>query len=325
MEPIGHIGVFTSGGDAPGMNAAIRAVVRTAVFNGMKVSGIVGGYEGMVRGALRPLGARDVSNIVQRGGTILRSSRSEAFRTEKGRATAVAELRAAGIDALVAIGGNGTQAGALALHREHGVRVMGVASTIDNDLGGTDRSIGFDTACNTAVEAIDRIRDTASSHERVFFVEVMGRDSGSIALRCAIAAGAEFAMVPERRESLDALIGALSNTPNTKTSSIVVVAEGDEEGGAFALARKVRERLPRLDIRVTVLGHLQRGGAPTVSDRELASRLGVAAVEALIAGRSAELTGMVNGGIAFTPLEQAVGGARPMDEDLFRILSILAI
>jgi 6-phosphofructokinase 1 len=211
-----HIGVYTSGGDAPGMNAAIRAVVRASHFHSLKVSGIMGGYDGMIRNDMRVMGPRDVSNIVQRGGTVLRSARSEAFRTAEGRAKAAANLRAAGIDALVAIGGNGTLTGAMTLQQEHAVRVMGVASTVDNDLFGTDRSIGFDTACNTALEAIDRIRDTASSHNRLFFVEVMGRDRGFIALRCALAAGAEYVMLPERKEGIDELIQALQSASKAR-------------------------------------------------------------------------------------------------------------
>lgn len=322
---IQHIGVLTSGGDAPGMNAAIRAVVRTAHFHRIRVSGIMSGYEGMIRGEIRELGPRDVSNIIQRGGTILRSARSEAFRTVEGRVKATANLRAAGIDAIIAIGGNGTLTGAAMLQEEHGLTVMGVASTIDNDLDGTDRTIGFDTACNTAVEAIDRIRDTASSHDRLFFVEVMGRDRGFIALRCALAAGAEFVMVPERKENIEELIHVLYNASKSKTSSIVVVAEGDEEGGAFALARRVKERFAHYDIRVTVLGHVQRGGAPSVSDRELASRLGTAAVEGLLAGRNAEMAGMVNGSVTFMPLREAVIGRKALDEEVLRVLTILSI
>ncbi len=322
---IGHIGVFTSGGDSPGMNAAVRAVTRGAIFQGLQVSGILGGYDGMVQGNIKGLGVRDVSNIIQRGGTILRSARSKAFFTVEGRTQAAANLRAHGIDAVVAIGGDGTFAGARVLFQEHGVRVVGLPGTIDNDLAGTDHTIGFDTAVNTAVDAIDKIRDTASSHDRLFFVEVMGRDTGHIAMACALAAGAEYAMVPERLQGIDELVHELESAAESKSSSIVVVAEGDEEGGAFDIARKVKERTDRFDIRVTVLGHLLRGGSPTVNDRILASRLGVAAVEHLLSGGHDAMAGMVNGAVVFTPFAEAVGGAKPLEPDLYRVLKILAI
>ena len=321
---IGHIGVFTSGGDSPGMNAAVRAVVRAAAYHGLRVSGILGGYDGLVNDHVRPLGPRDVSNIIQRGGTILRSARSEAFRTVEGRAKAAATLARHGMDAVVAIGGDGTFAGAMVLHEEHGTRVIGLPGTIDNDLAGTDQTIGFDTAVNTAVEAIDKIRDTASSHDRLFFVEVMGRDTGFIAMDCALAAGAEYAMVPEKLQSTDELVRVLKESSADKSSSIVVVAEGDEEGGAFDILRKVKDRLADFDIRVSVLGHLQRGGSPTVQDRVLASRLGVAAVEALLGGRHGAMAGMVNGQVLFTPFAEAVHGHKRPDPELYRVLSVLA-
>jgi 6-phosphofructokinase 1 len=325
MADVKHIGVFTSGGDSPGMNAAIRATVRCAHYHGLQVSGIMGGYDGMIRNDIRVLGVRDVSNIVQRGGTMLRSARSEAFRSAEGRAQAAANLRAHGIDGLVAIGGDGTFAGARVLLAEHGVPVVGLPGTIDNDLFGTDHTIGFDTATNTAVDAIDKIRDTASSHDRLFFVEVMGRDTGFIALRCALAAGAEFALVPERLQSMKELVEVLRNSAESKSSSIVVVAEGDEEGGAFDVARKAGELLPGFDIRVSVLGHLQRGGSPTVSDRVLASRLGVAAVESLLAGEQDVMAGVVNGCVVLTPFQEAIEREKPLEDDLLRILSILSI
>jgi 6-phosphofructokinase 1 len=321
---IGHIGVFTSGGDSPGMNAAIRAVVRTAVFHGLRVSGIMGGYDGLVKDHLREMGPRDVSNIIQRGGTILRSARSEAFRTLEGRSQAAATLARHGIDALVAIGGDGTFAGAEALNKEHGTLVIGLPGTIDNDLAGSDQTIGYDTAVNTAVEAIDKIRDTASSHDRLFFVEVMGRDTGFIAMASALAAGAEYVMVPEKLQSIDELVRVLEGSAQSKSSSIVVVAEGDEEGGAFEIARKVKERIDGFDMRVTVLGHLQRGGSPTVQDRILASRLGVAAVEALLAGHSNVMAGVVNGQVVLTPFREAIDGHKVPDPELFRVLSVLA-
>lgn len=321
---ITHIGVFTSGGDSPGMNAAVRAVVRTAIHRGLRVTGILGGYDGLVHDRMMELGPRDVSNIIQRGGTILRSARSDAFRTEAGRAQAKAALDRHGIDALVAIGGDGTFAGGHALWQEHGVRMVGLPGTIDNDLYGTDHTIGFDTAVNTAVEAIDKIRDTASSHDRLFFVEVMGRDTGFIALASGLASGAEYVMVPEKLQGIDALVNSLTAASATKSSSIVVVAEGDEEGGAFDIARKTRERMPHADIRVAVLGHLQRGGSPTANDRILASRLGVAAVDALLEGRNDAMVGLVNGEVVITPFTTAIESEKPLRTDLFDILTILA-
>lgn len=320
-----RIAVLTSGGDAPGMNAAIRAVVRTAHFDRIKVSGVLDGYDGLVNRNFIELGPRDVRNIIQRGGTLLRSARSEAFKTPEGRATAAKNLREAGIDALIPIGGGGTQSGAKQLAEEQGIRLIGIASTIDNDLVGSDRTIGFDTACNTALEAIDRLRDTASSYGRIFFVEVMGRDTGFIAIHTGIAAGAEHVMVPERKESVEELTSALLNRSAEKSSSIVVVAEGDEAGGAFKLAEEVKRRCPQFDIRVSVLGHLQRGGNPTIADRVLASRLGIAAVEGLLAGKQGCIAGVINGAVTFTPHAEAVGRRKEVDPDLFRMVHMLAI
>jgi 6-phosphofructokinase 1 len=319
-----HIGVFTSGGDSPGMNAAIRAVVRAAHLGGLRTSGILGGYDGLINGNIKPLGPRDVSNIIQRGGTVLRSARSAQFRTVEGRAQAVATMKAHGMDSLVAIGGDGTFTGAHILFKEHGIRVIGLPGTIDNDLAGTDLTIGFDTAINTAVEAIDRIRDTASSHDRLFFVEVMGRDTGFIALACAVAAGAEFVLVPERPEHIDELVAALGQASGTKSSSIVIVAEGEEEGGAFDISKKVKQRIPDADIRVSVIGHIQRGGSPSVQDRLLASRLGVAAIDALLEGKHDVMTGVVNGEVLHTSFKEAIGKRKELNTDLFRVLSILA-
>lgn len=320
-----RIAVLTSGGDAPGMNAAIRAVVRTASFHGINITGVMDGYDGLLRKEFVDLGPRDVRNIVQRGGTMLRSARSETFRTKEGRATAAAHLREEGIEALICIGGGGTQSGARQLAEEQDVRLLGIASTIDNDLPGSDRTIGFDTACNTALEAIDRLRDTASSYGRIFFVEVMGRDTGFIAMHTGIAAGAEYVMVPERKESVDELVGVLENRSKDKGSSIIVVAEGDEEGGAFKLAQEVKERCPQFDIRVSVLGHLQRGGSPTLADRLMAARLGTAAVEGLMEGRRSCIVGIINGAIAFTPHSEAMAQRKAIDPDLFRILPMLAV
>lgn len=322
---VSHIGVFTSGGDAPGMNAAIRSVVRTAHFHGLAVSGIYGGYDGLIKDEVRILEVRDVSNIIQRGGTILRSARSAAFRTAEGRSLAKSTLDRHGIDGLVAIGGDGTFKGAALFSREHGVPVVGITGTIDNDLAGTDTTIGFDTATNTAMEAVDRIRDTASSHDRMFFVEVMGRTCGAIALHCGIAAGAEYIMVPERKQGIDELIAALEHAETSKSSVIVIVAEGDEEGGAYEVARKVKERYDHYDTRVSVLGHVQRGGNPSVADRVLASRSGVAAVEALIAGHTDTMVGERLGKIALVPFAEVLGKKPTLDEDLLRILHILSI
>lgn len=325
MRDLRRIALLTSGGDAPGMNAAIRAVVRTAHFNGLQVVGAIGGFEGLVNGEFRELGPRDVGNILQRGGTMLHSSRCPAFRTTDGRAAAKRNAVRKGIDALVVIGGNGSQAGAHEFATEQGVRVLGIPSTIDNDLGGTDRTIGFETACQTAVEAIDRLRDTASSHDRVFFVEVMGRDAGHIAARCALACGAEYTLVPERRQSIDDIVAALGRSSALKGSSIIIVAEGDELGGVFTIAQHVKERSPHLDTRVSVLGHLQRGGSPVVADRELASLLGNAAVERLLQGLSGGIIGSRNGNIVFTPYAQALAEKKPLSEDHLRVAGILAI
>ena len=322
---VSHIGVFTSGGDAPGMNAAIRAVVRTAHFHGVAVSGIYGGFDGLIKDEIKNMEVRDVSNIIQRGGTILRSARSAAFRTLEGRSLAKATLDQHGIDGLVAIGGDGTFRGAAQFSKEFGVPVIGITGTIDNDLAGTDTTIGFDTATNTAMEAVDKIRDTASSHDRMFFVEVMGRTCGAIALHCGIAAGAEYIMVPERKQGIDDLISALEHAATSKSSVIVIVAEGDEEGGAYEVARKVKERYNHYDTRVSVLGHVQRGGNPSVADRVLASRSGVAAVEALIAGHTDTMVGERHGKIALIPFAEVLDKRPVLEEDLLRILHILSI
>lgn len=320
-----HIGVLTSGGDAPGMNAAIRAVVRTAYYHKLTISGIFEGFDGLINDEVKPLGVRDVSNIIQRGGTILRSARSKAFRTTEGRQAAKETMERHGMDALVVIGGDGSFKGASIFSSEHGIPTMGITGTIDNDLGGTDTTIGFDTATNTAMEMVDRIRDTASSHDRLFFVEVMGRTTGAIAVHCGIAAGAEFVMVPEKKQGINELIGVLECAAKSKSSVIVIIAEGDEEGGAYEVARKVKERFKHYDTRVSVLGHVQRGGRPSVADRLLASQSGVAAVEGLIQGRKNAMAGIVNGKIVLTPFEQVIGLKKTVDDDLLRILSILAI
>ncbi len=322
---IKKIAVFTSGGDAPGMNAAIRAVTRTGIYYGLEVMGILRGFEGMVDGNFVQLHANSVSNIIQRGGTILKSARSERFRTKEGRKKAFDNISAHKVDAIVAIGGDGTFRGALEFTTEYDISCIGIPGTIDNDLYGTDSTIGYDTAINTAIDAIDKIRDTANSHDRLFFIEVMGRDAGFIALRCGIAGGAEAILVPEKKTDIDDLITVLEKGwRKNKTSSIVVVAEGDETGGAIEIAKKVKAKFDNYDTRVTILGHLQRGGNPTTMDRVLASTLGVYAVEALLDGKSGLMIGMVNKELCFTPFEKASKHHGEMDKNLLRISKLLA-
>ncbi|HXX64055.1 MAG TPA: 6-phosphofructokinase [Bacteroidota bacterium] len=317
------IGVYTSGGDAPGMNACVRAVVRSGLYNGCEVIGIQHGYEGMITGNFVDLGARSVSNIIQRGGTILRTARSEAFRTTEGRAQAALHLKKAGIEGLIAIGGDGTFQGATLLSEEHGVAIVGVPGTIDNDLFGTDFTIGYDTAVNTAMESIDKIRDTAASHDRLFYVEVMGRDAGFIALDVGISSGAEYVAIPESRTNLDALREYLEKYKKVKSSAIIIVAEGEKEGGAFSLAEKIKDTAG-YDYRVCVLGHIQRGGSPSARDRILASRLGLSAVDALLEGQSGVMVGEIHGKIAFTPLKETWTQRKALNEDLWRLARILA-
>lgn len=325
MSELKTIGVFTSGGDAPGMNACIRAVVRTGVFHNLKVMGITRGYEGMIDGAIKEMKAEDVSDIIQRGGTILKSARSDRFRTVEGRAKAAENLRKAGIDGLVAIGGDGTVTGARVFYEEHKIPFVACPGTIDNDLYGTDYTIGYDTALNTAVHAIDKIRDTAASHNRLFFVEVMGRDAGFIALNAGIAGGAEAVLVPETRTDLSQLIELLEKGWSRKKSSfIIVVAEGDDAGGAFEVAKKVQERFTQWDTRVTVLGHIQRGGTPTVVDRVIPSELGLAAVRALIAGKHSILFGKWKGEISETPFAKAIKSQNQINPSLLELVSVLS-
>ena len=319
-----RIGVFTSGGDAPGMNAAIRAVVRTAYGLGVEVVGIRRGYAGMIEGEFEPLGPRDVANIIQRGGTILLTARSKAFLTEEGRAKAAEKLKEAGIEGLVAIGGDGTFRGALKLIEEHRIPVVGVPGTIDNDLYGTDYTIGFDTAVNTALDAIDRIRDTAASHERVFFIEVMGRYAGFIALEVGIAGGAEVIALPEVPVSPQEIAETITASfKKGKRSSIIVVAEGAYPGGAQALFKAVHA-LTGFEARVTVLGHIQRGGSPTAKDRVLASRLGSAATRTLVEGTSGVMIGEVEGEVTLTPLSEAVSKKKPVRLELVDLARELA-
>jgi 6-phosphofructokinase 1 len=317
------IGVFTSGGDAPGMNACVRAVVRAGIYNGLEVVGIQYGYEGMIEGKFVDLQARSVSNIIQRGGTILRTARSEHFRTVEGRELAAKHLQAADIEALIALGGDGTFQGASRLSEEHGIPVIGVPCTIDNDLFGTDYTIGYDTAVNTAMEAIDKIRDTAASHDRLFYVEVMGRDAGFIALDVGISSGSEHIAVPETQTNIQDLKEALIASKEHKSSAIIIVAEGEDSGGAMRLAEKIKDAAG-YDYRICVLGHIQRGGTPTARDRLLASRLGVAAIDALLEGNAAMMVGDIHGKISLTPLNETWIKRKAIDNDLWRLASILA-
>lgn len=320
-----NIGVFTSGGDSPGMNACIRAVVRTGIYEGLNLFGIYRGYDGMIDGLIEQLDSRSVSNIIQRGGTILKSARSERFRTPEGRKTAMRQLRKHKIDGVVAIGGNGTFTGAELFFQEHGIPFIGIPGTIDNDLYGTDFTLGFDTAVNTAMEAIDKIRDTADSHNRLFFIEVMGRDAGFIATWSGLASGAEAILVPETQTHVNDLIQKLeTGWKRQKTSSIIIVAEGDDAGGAYEIARQVKDKLNHYEIKVSILGHIQRGGSPTCFDRVLGGRLGAAAVYALLEGRKNEMAGMVNGKIKFTPFSKAIRHRLVIQKDLLRLGDILA-
>lgn len=325
MAKIKKIGVFTSGGDAPGMNAAIRAVTRTAINNRLQVIGIRNGYEGMINGNFKELKAYSVSDIIQRGGTILKTARSKEFRTPEGRKKAYEKLRAAGIDAVVAIGGDGTFAGARQFTEEYDVPIVGIPGTIDNDIYGTDYTIGYDTALNTVVEAIDKIRDTASSHNRLFFVEVMGREAGFIALRAGIACGAEAILIPEIKNQVANLKNFLEKGfKRRKSSNLIIVAEGEESGGAFAIAEKVKEDFKDYDVRVTVLGHIQRGGTPSAYDRVTASLFGHAAVEALLDDQQSIMIGLVNGEIAHCTFNKAVKMHKQVDMQKMEIAEILS-
>ena len=323
---ISKVGVFTSGGDAPGMNAAIRATIRAATYYNKEVYGIMRGYEGMIDNEIVKLGARSVGNILQRGGTILKTARSDMFRTKEGREKAFQNLKKSGIDALVAIGGDGTFTGLHKLNEEYNIPSVCIPGTIDNDLAGTDYTIGFDTATNTAVEAIDRIRDTALSHNRLFFIEVMGRNSGYIAINSAIAGGAVAVIIPEEVTSFDELFSMLEQGGKTnRKSSLVVVAEGSKIGGANELAKMVSERSNYFDIKVTILGHLQRGGAPTYFDRVLASKMGVAAIEGLLAGKTDVMVGIRDNKIVYNDFKEVIGTHHEIDSEALRISKILSI
>lgn len=323
---ISRIGVFTSGGDAPGMNAAIRAVVRTCAYYKKECVGIMRGYEGMIEGDIVKLGARSVGNILQRGGTILKTARSEEFRTPEGREKAFKNLKQEGIDALIAIGGDGTFTGLHKLYEQFQLPSICIPGTIDNDLAGTDYTIGYDTATNIAVEAIDRIRDTALSHNRLFFIEVMGRNSGYIAINSGIAGGAAAVVLPEENMTFDQLYAVLGEGGKTsKSSNLVVVAEGSKIGDAHKLAKQVAARSNYFDIKVTVLGHLQRGGSPTYFDRVLASRMGVAAVEGLLNGKSDVMVGVNDKQMVYNPFSEVVGKHHEIDSESLRINRILSI
>lgn len=320
------IAVLTSGGDAPGMNACIRAVVRGAIYYEAEVYGVNQGYEGLIDGDFVRMQSGSVSNILQHGGTMLKSARSEAFRTKEGRQKAHEKLQELGITGLVTIGGDGTFTGANIFHEEFGFPVIGVPGTIDNDIYGTDKTIGFDTAVNTTLDAIDKIRDTADSHGRIFFIEVMGRDSGYIAIQSAIGGGAEAVILPEKETSaLDIVHSLRDGMRREKSFSVVVVAERDIPGYAVELAKEVKGVITAKDIRVTILGHIQRGGSPTSTDRTLASRLGLGAVEGLIDGHNNKMVGIVNDNIVYTTLHDAITKNKPLNPDLIRAMKILSM
>lgn len=324
---IKKIGVMTSGGDAPGMNAAIRAVVRACSYYNIECVGIYRGFQGMIEGDFEEFTPRSVSNIVNKGGTILKSARSKEFRTEQGRKKAYKKLKKANIDALVLIGGDGTFTGGMIFNKEYNFPCIGIPGTIDNDISGTTHTIGYDTALNTVVDVIDKIRDTASSHNRLFFVEVMGRDAGYIALNAGVGAGAEEILIPEEDLGLEVLLESLKRSKRSgKSSSIVVVAEGDRIGkNVFELANYVEENFPNYDIRVSVLGHMQRGGNPTCFDRVLASRLGVKAVELLTEGKTNLMVGLDNNIVITTDLEKAVKGEHSINKELLRVSDIITM
>ena len=326
MGTIKCIGILTSGGDAPGMNAAIRAVTRSAIYNGLQVKGIYRGYKGLITGEIKEFKTENVSNIIQLGGTILKTARCQEFRTPEGRQIAYETMKREGIDALVVIGGDGSLTGARLLAQEFDVPCIGLPGTIDNDLYGTDTTIGYDTALNTILDAVDKIRDTATSHERLFFVEVMGRDAGFLALNGAIAAGAEAAIIPEFNTEVDQLEDFINNGfRKSKSSSIVLVAESEITGGAMHYAERVKNEYPQYDVRVTILGHLQRGGRPTAHDRIIASRMGVASIQALMEGQRNVMIGIENDQIVYVPFAKAIKNDKPIDRELVSVLNELSI
>lgn len=320
------IGILTSGGDAPGMNAAIRSVTRSAIFNGFRVKGIYRGYEGLIAGEVKELTTESVSNTIQRGGTILKTARSKEFMTPEGRRKAYETLKRENINALIVIGGDGSLAGARTFAEEYDIICIGLPGTIDNDLYGTDATIGYDTALNTIVECVDKIRDTATSHDRIFFVEVMGRDAGFLAQNSAIAAGAEAAIIPEDRTDADQLEQFISRGfRKTKNSSIVIVSESPKDGGAMHYAERVKKEYPQYDVRISILGHLQRGGSPSAYDRILASRLGDGAIQALLEGQRNVLIGIRNDTVVYIPFTEAIKDDKPLDKSLIRVLNELSI
>ena len=326
MGIIKCIGILTSGGDAPGMNAAIRAVTRSAIYNGLTVKGIYRGYKGLITGEIQEFKTQNVSNIIQQGGTILKTARCQEFKTPEGRKIAYETMQREGIDALVVIGGDGSLTGARLLAQEFDVPCIGLPGTIDNDLYGTDTTIGYDTALNTILDAVDKIRDTATSHERLFFVEVMGRDAGFLALNGAIAAGAEAAIIPEFNTEVDQLEEFIKNGfRKSKSSSIVLVAESEITGGAMHYAERVKNEYPQYDVRVTILGHLQRGGKPTAHDRIIASRMGVASIQALMEGQRNVMIGIENDQIVYVPFTKAIKNDKPIDRELVSVLNELSI
>ncbi|MBF0762126.1 MAG: 6-phosphofructokinase [Dysgonomonas mossii] len=326
MANIKCIGILTSGGDAPGMNAAIRAVTRSAIYNGIEVKGVMRGYKGLVFDEIIPFKTNSVSNIIQQGGTILKTARCKEFETTEGRQTAYETLQRENIDALVVIGGDGSLTGARIFAQEYNFPIVGLPGTIDNDLQGTDLTIGYDTALNTIMQAVDKIRDTASSHERLFFIEVMGRECGILALNGAIASGAEAAIIPERSMQQDQLADLISNGfRKSKNSSLVLVTEGDITGGAMVMAERVKKEFPQYDVRVTILGHVQRGGSPTANDRILASRMGASAIDALLDGQRNVMIGIQNDVIVYVPFSKAIKKNKPIQPDLVETLKVLSI
>lgn len=326
MQEIKCIGILTSGGDAPAMNAAIRAVTRAAIYNGYEVKGIMRGYKGLITGEVIPFKTQNVSNIIQHGGTILKTARCAEFMTPEGRKVAYETMVREGIDALVVIGGDGSLTGARIFASEFNIPIVGLPGTIDNDLYGTDTTIGYDTALNTIMEAVDKIRDTASSHERLFFIEVMGRNAGFLALNGAIATGSEAAIIPEIATEVDQLTELISNGfRKSKNSSIVLVAESELTGGAMGLANRVKTEFPQYDVRVTILGHIQRGGSPTASDRIIASRMGEAAIHAFQEGQRNVMIGIQNDELVYVPFSKAIRNDKPINRDLLNTVKVLSI
>ncbi len=323
---IKNIGIFTSGGDSPGMNACIRAIVRTCIYHNLMPFGIFRGYEGMIDGEIEEMNSKSVAQIIQKGGTILKSSRSERFMHYEGRKKAYENLKKHNIDALIAIGGDGTFKGAEIFSNEFNIPIIGLPGTIDNDLVGTDYTIGYDTALNTVIEAVDKLRDTADSHNRLFIVEVMGKDAGFIALRSGIASGAEAALIPETKTYIPKIIDKLEHgRRSNKTSGIIIVAEGDDSGGAMEVAKKIKEKFSYYDIRVSILGHIQRGGNPSAYDRILSSRLGFGAVKGILEGHKSEMLGIVNGQYHYTPFSKAVKHHNKVNQHLLDLIEVLSI